>query len=151
MAPAVRARRMVSRAMPPPIASTSPGASQEQPGLGPERRGHQHEVAIAGDDEIEDLRVAVAGPDAVAHHHAKVARQFRVGIVDRLVLADHATKLFGNCAGAGFGFGVVQHLARVERGKARHGERQQKSERCEARAHRSIPPRQAGRPHGSWR
>ena len=57
-----------------------------------EARLQQHELAVARHQEIDHLRVAVAGRDPLAHQQPQVARQRRLGIVDRLVLAHHAAQ-----------------------------------------------------------
>ena len=68
------------------------GASQSSRGVPAEPRLEQHELAVARDQEIEHLAVAVAGLQPLAHQEPQVARQRRIGIVDRLVLADHAAQ-----------------------------------------------------------
>ena len=67
-----------------------------------EARLQQHELAIARHQEIDHLAVAVAGRDPLAHQEPQVARQRRVGIVDRLVLAHHAAQLARQVARARF-------------------------------------------------
>jgi hypothetical protein len=54
--------------------------------------------------------------------------QRRVGIVDRLVLADDATQLLGELAGAGLQRRVFQHFAGLDRvgGSEEDQERQQR-------------------------
>ena len=72
---------------------------RERPG-DPERqrvpgnlRLQQHEFAVARHDIADHLLVAVARHDAFSHQEAQVARQVGIGIVDRLVLADHAAQI----------------------------------------------------------
>ena len=52
----------------------------------------QDELAVARDQEIDHLAVTVSGRDPLAHQQPQVARQRRIGIVDRLVLAHHAAQ-----------------------------------------------------------
>ena len=75
-----------------------------QPGL------EQHELAIAGDDEIHDLLIAVAGLQPLAHQQPQVFGQGRVGIVDRLVLAHETAQALRDGPGAGLQRRIRQHL-----------------------------------------
>ena len=52
----------------------------------------QHELAIARHQKIHHLRIAVAGGDPLAHQQPQIPRQRRFGIIDRLVLANHAAQ-----------------------------------------------------------
>src|SRR5215218_3940414 len=58
-----------------------------------EARFEQHELAVARHQEIDHLPIAVARGDPLAHQQPQIARQRRIGIVDRLVLAHHAAQL----------------------------------------------------------
>ena len=89
---AIPRRLLYSHSARPPPISSSGGTSQSSMVCALEARLQQHELAIARDQEIDHLRVAVTGRDALAHQKAQVARQRRLGIVDRLVLADHAAQ-----------------------------------------------------------
>ena len=60
-----------------------------------EPRLEQDELAVARDQKIDHALVAVAGLQSLAHEDAQIARERRVRIVDRLVLADHAAQLLG--------------------------------------------------------
>ena len=75
-----------------------------------EARLQQHELAIARHQEIDHLAVAVAGRDPLAHQEPQVARQRRIGIVDRLVLAHHAAQFARQVARAGFLRGIRHDL-----------------------------------------
>ena len=52
-----------------------------------ERWLQQDEVPIACDDECQSLLIAISALQSLAHQDAKIARQRRSRIVDRLVLA----------------------------------------------------------------
>ena len=65
-------------------------------------RLQQHELAIARDDEVVDLAVACRPPSALAHQYAQIAGERRVGIVDRLVLADETAQSRRDRAGPRF-------------------------------------------------
>ena len=56
------------------------------------------------------MGIAVAGRDPLAHQQSQIARQRRLRIVDRLVLAHHAAQLVGELAGAPLQHRVGQHL-----------------------------------------
>ncbi len=79
-----------------------------------EGRAQQHELAVAGDHEGAHVAVAVAGDQALAHEHAQVAGEGRVGIVDRLVLADEAAQARRDASGPLFEGGVLQDLVRLD-------------------------------------
>ena len=72
--------------------STSSGASHNSSVCAIERRPQQHELAVAVLDELRHLAVAVARLQALAHEQAQIARERRVAVVDRLVLADEAAQ-----------------------------------------------------------
>ena len=91
------------------------------------RRAQQHELAIARDDEIEHGVVAVTGHETLAHDEAQVLGERRVGIVDRLVLADEAAQLGRQAAGARLERGVLQHLVGLDGEAPPHGSRQHAS------------------------
>ena len=64
-----------------------------------ERRPQQHEIAVARADIGDDLVVAVAGGDALAHQHAQIVREVGLGILDRLVAADQAAQFLADRRG----------------------------------------------------
>ena len=101
----------------------------------------QHEFAVAGDQEVEHLGVAVAGLEPLAHQHPQVVRQRRVGIVDRLVLADHAAQFLGQRAGTGFQDRVRQHLLGLDRPQRRHRREQQDERHGEYRRQQEAQAR----------
>jgi hypothetical protein len=104
----------------------------------PEARLQEDELAVAVDEIVDDLIVAVAGHQAFAHQQAQVAGERRVGIVDRLVLAHEAADVDGYGAGPGLELGIAQHLVGLH-GKARAGgERQERKDEQDA-AHRLTP------------
>jgi hypothetical protein len=45
-------------------------------------RAQQHELAVAGDQEIDNFLIAVAKANALAHQHPQVARERCLGIID---------------------------------------------------------------------
>src|SRR5688500_10927318 len=59
----------------------------QQPGTGFDLWAVQHEFAVARDEEILDLRVRLALAHEFEHFVAQVARDLRVGVGQRLVLA----------------------------------------------------------------
>ena len=89
-------------------------ANHKQQGVGREARLQQHELAVAGDDEILDLLVAVAGLQPLAHQQAEILGERRVGIVDRLVLADETAQAFGDVPGPRLERRVWQHLVGLD-------------------------------------
>ena len=91
-----------------------------------EPRLQQHELAVARDQEIDHLWIAVAGRDALAHQQPKIARQWRLGIVDRLVLTDHAAQFPRQLPRARFLGGIGHHLV------GQHGARGRKPEQGQA-------------------
>jgi hypothetical protein len=78
-------------------------------------------LPVTRDQKLTDLCIAVAGLQALADEESQVTRQRRVRIVDRLVLADHATEFERKRAGARLKRGIAQHLVgqycRGRRGK----------------------------------
>src|SRR5271165_3648617 len=108
-------------------------AQPQEPGLQLERRPEEDEIAVAR-DEIGAYRVvAFALLDAASNEDTDVARERRVGIVDRLVLADQAAQLGREHAGARFQRRVLHHFVRL------HGEgrRRRKREGCKSEAKRA--------------
>ncbi len=77
-------------------------------------RPQQDEFTVAGNHEIDHLGVAVADLEPVAHEQAQIARQRRLGIVDRLVLAHHAAQFVRNRAGARFQRRVRENLIHLD-------------------------------------
>ena len=78
-----------------------------------EARLEQHEFAITRDQEVDHLVIAVALLQALAHQNAQILRQRRVGIIDRLVLTDHAAQFFRQRARARLEHRVVQNFVRL--------------------------------------
>ncbi len=125
-----RAGRSASRHAAP---SAAPATSSRVCALsvGPQ----QHELAVAILDEAHHLGVAVAGLQPLAHEQAQVARQRRVAVVDRLVLADEAAQARGDGARARLELRVGQDLVGLDgkRGRAREDaeRRARRATRCE--------------------
>src|SRR5205809_350305 len=88
-----------------------------QPGL------QQDELTIARYDEIDHLRVAIAGVEPFAHEQTQIARQRCLGIVDRLVLADHAAQFARDLAGASLERGIRKYLVYLDRMQRRRTEK----------------------------
>ena len=127
-----RRRRRRWIAMPPaPITSSSAGPNHRAPGRGLDRRLEQHEIAVARGQEVDDLLVAVARDQPLAHQPAQVVGEVGVGIVDRLVLADQAAELLRERPRALLERRVGQHLVRAGRGPdlRREQRREQQQER----------------------
>src|SRR6478672_7679682 len=72
------------------------GGKPKQKGLGFEAGVQKDELAIAGDDEIFDLLIGVAGLQPFPHEHAEVFRERRGRIFYRLILTDEAAKPFAD-------------------------------------------------------
>src|SRR5690554_5250516 len=62
----------------------------ENNGMKRHDRAQQHELAVTRDDIVDDLGIGIARNQPFAYEQAKIARQFGVRIVDRLVLAHKA-------------------------------------------------------------
>ena len=101
------------------------GGEPEDRRAGVEARLQEHELAVAVDEVVLDGRVAVAGLQALAHEHAQILGEGSVGIVDRLVLADHAAKLGATViAGAPAPCaGLVENLVGLHSQYAGYGDR----------------------------
>ena len=78
-----------------------------------EPRLEQHEFAVARNQELDHLLIAVALFETLAHQDAQILRQRRFGIVDRLVLANHAAQLLGKRSRPCFETGIRQNLIRL--------------------------------------
>ena len=90
--------------------------SPQEKGLRFHRRAQEHEIAVAIDDELDDLLVAVAGPQALADEDAQIMGEVGIGFIDRFVLADDAAKSAADLAGARLEDGIGQHLLRLDSG-----------------------------------
>ena len=101
------------------------------------RRLEQHELAVARDQKIEHLPVAVAGVQPLAHQQAQVVRERRVGIVDRLVLADHAAQFAATDARARASSAGSVSISSGCTAKARRGASSATSKRDEREARAS--------------
>src|SRR6516225_1969555 len=56
-------------------------------------RLQQHELAVTRDQKIDHLLIALARVQSFTHKDTQIAREWRIGIVDRLILADHPAHL----------------------------------------------------------
>ena len=104
--------------------------------MGIEGRPQQDEVAVAGHDEINHRLVAVSRLQALAHQNPQIAGQRRVGIVDRLVLADQTAQPARDRAGAMLEGRILEDLVGLDRMRSR--QREHESDESEEQA-----------PHGS--
>ena len=86
------------------------GGKPKQEGLGFEAGVQKDELAIAGDDEIFDLLIGVAGLQPFPHEHAEVFRERRGRIVDRLILTNEAAQTFGDVPRSRLERRILQHL-----------------------------------------
>ena len=77
-------------------------------------RLEQDEFAIAGDEKIDHLRIAVAGFDPLPHQNAQIVGERRLRLVDQFVLTDQAAQFLGDRAGARFEFRVRQHFVGLD-------------------------------------
>ena len=116
-------------------ANTTGVANHSSTVCGEKPRLEQHELAIARDDEVHDLLIAVAGFQPLAHQQPQILGQGRVGIVDRLVLADEAAQAFGDGPGARLQRGIRQHLVGLHRmrGHQRKEAERKGQEKCRER------------------
>ncbi len=97
----------------------------------------QNKLAIARNDIVDDLVVAVAFCQPVAHQQTQIAREIGIGIVDGLILADHAAKLRGNLPRPRLERRVAQHLIRLDCGGT---DREQYGQKQNGNPHHSAAP-----------
>ncbi len=117
------------------------GPEPQQPGLAPDLRLVQHELAVACDQELLHVVVRLALPHQRQHFAAQVVRDLRVGIGQRLVLAHHAAQFGDEGVEAAF-LGVVGELRRSDIGADLGGDRagdQGNGERHEQRDEKHHP------------
>src|SRR6476620_8723568 len=108
-----------------------------------ERRLKQHEGTISRYQKIEHLRIAIALGQPLAYEKPQVAREWCFRIINRLILADHATQPTRQIAGPCFKRRIFQYFIRLHRQcRLRYGKPNEQSEYCNA-AHVSTPPAQA--------
>ncbi len=88
------------------------GATPQQPGARLQRWLIEHELTVAGDQELLDLCVVVALLHQLQHLPAQVLGDLRVGVGQRLVLALHAAQLRGQVMEAAF-LGTIAELQRL--------------------------------------
>src|SRR5215472_3921981 len=91
------------------------GAQPERQRIELEGRLEQNIGAIALDDEGLCLFVAVAFDETFAQKHAQIVCKRRVGIIDRLILANQATKLLADMTRARLERRIAQLLVRQDR------------------------------------
>ena len=89
----------------------------------------QNEFAIARHHVIDHLAVAVAGLEPLAHQQAQIARQRRLGIVDRLILADHAAQVVRDRTGAGLQRRIGQNFVHLDGMERRRAEKRQQHQK----------------------
>ncbi len=75
----------------------------------------ENELTIAGYQEIEHLLIAVTSGKSFTNQQSEVACQRRFGIIDRLVLANHAAQLARQVPCPRFQRSVVQNFVRLHR------------------------------------
>ncbi len=75
----------------------------------------QDEIPVTSGQEVENLLVAVARRQALAHENAEVAGKRCIRIVDRLVLAHHAAQFAREIARARLEPLIGQHFIRLHR------------------------------------
>jgi hypothetical protein len=68
-----------------------------------QRRIEQNKIAKPGDDEVDRMLIAVARRQSLANQYAKIMRQWRIGIVDALILTHDATEILTDGASAQLG------------------------------------------------
>ena len=78
-------------------------AEEKNGGTGPQnhrtglkRRVVEHKVAVAVDHVLDDFFVGAAGIDLLDHLIAQIDGKFRIGVGNRLILANEAAQLLGN-------------------------------------------------------
>ena len=84
-------------------------------------RLEQDELTVACHQVFPHLRIAVARLEPFAHQNAQIAGERCVGIVDRLILANHAAKSLRERAGARLQYGVGEDLVGFD-GESGRGE-----------------------------
>src|SRR5262249_26041810 len=93
-------------------------------------RPQQHKLAVTRDQKIDHLLVALARLQSFTHEDAQVARERCVGIIDRLVLADHAAQLLRERAGACFQPSIRKDFVGPDRDRGRQGhQREQRDDK----------------------
>ena len=129
--------RVLSRLVPASPTGKHDGAAAKQDhdrrppqDVGRRRHGRvqKHVIAIGLAKRGKDFVVRRAGGQLLADLDPQVARQLGVGIIDRLVLADKAAKLFRQRAGACFQRRVGQHLLRRDGRRLQRQQRQRKQQ-----------------------
>jgi hypothetical protein len=93
-----------------------------------EHRAQEDELAVALHDVVAHLGIVVAGIDALAHEDAQVLGERRVGIVDRLVLADEAAQIGRYGPRPLLQHRIAQDLVRLDGLRARAGEQHENSD-----------------------
>src|SRR5262249_61399833 len=93
-----------------------------QRGMPRKSRPQQTELAVTRDQKIDHLLVALARLQSFAHKDTQVAREWRIGIVDRLILADHAAQLHGESARTCFQRSVGKDFVGPERNRRRENQ-----------------------------
>ena len=113
--------------------------------LGAQSWLQQHEFAVARDEIVDHLLVAIARRYPLAHQHTQILGKLGVGIVDGLVLTDHAAKLSGQVTGALLQLRVLQNLIGIDGEGWQGGEEKEEQQRKDPPlACRPSPP-QGGR------
>ena len=113
-------------------------ARPEQHGGGLHRRTVEHEVAVARDQVVDDLLVAAAGLDLLAHLVAQVDGELRVRVGERLVLAHQAAQHGGQVHDARLDRGILgerRRFAHLRVQRRRGGERRAREQGGERRPH----------------
>ena len=101
--------------------------------LAVEARLQQHIVAIAGDDEIHDLRIDLLACKLFADEDAQVRGHGRIGIVDGLVLADQAAQARTKWRGPGLRAPGLSGFRRAVPPRRARSSQEQQSEACNER------------------
>jgi hypothetical protein len=93
----------------------------QKKGLWGKSRPQQYEFAIAGNNEVDDVFLAVACFQPFSNKQAQIPGKRRIRIVDRLILAHQATQLCGNLPGRRLKHRIVKDFIRPNSASLRRG------------------------------
>ena len=104
-----------------------------------ERLWKQHEFTVSRHDIIKNLLIAIAIDQPLAHDKPQIAGKLGIGIVDRLVLADHAAQFRRQGPRPMFQGGIGQHLIGIDGEGMDGGEQKDEEEEDPLQCQTSLP------------